>query len=71
MNWESEVRVVKQSASSGLTMLVDLVAVFLPVPLLFLPVLPDVILLVWSAVLGGITAFLYFSNNQKNLLRLE
>lgn len=69
MNWDTEVRVVKQSASTALCMLVNVIAVLLPVGLIVaLPNAINRIMGVTLLILLGAACGLYMHNNKKTLL---
>lgn len=69
-DWENEIRVVKQSASAMLTMLLGILA--LPIPMIFLMIrknLPmEAVCLPTVVVLLGITAVLYYKNSKKSVM---
>lgn len=70
MKWESEVRVVKQSASTLIMMLLSMVCCIIPMAGVIIagekPA--DFIRLLTVAVIVGFTAFLYRKNNKKELM---
>lgn len=74
LNWENEARAVKQSMSTMVAMLIDLVSVFVPVVLLILlknTIPADWIMALWLVVLCSVTAALYAAINKKSLLGVE
>ncbi len=72
MDWDNEVRVVKQSASVAVTMLVDFISIAIPVILLLaLPLSYHIIAGIWCAVLAASTALLYRLNGKKQLTQIS
>ena len=69
-DWENEVRVVKQSASVSVTLLIGFLS-FLP-PIICLLTLQnistDIVLLITMTIIVSVTALLYRMNNRKNIL---
>ncbi|NCC01055.1 MAG: hypothetical protein EOM34_10305 [Clostridia bacterium] len=69
--WENETRIVKQSASTMVTMLIDFIICLPPIAAVFLlkniPV--DLIMGITLIVLALLTGILYTSNNRKPILR--
>lgn len=73
LEWESEVRVVKQSASTMLTLLVGAVSVILPAAALLLQdrIADEIILGGTVILLLVLTAFVYNRNNRIDLKRIN
>lgn len=71
-DWENEVTVVKQSASTLVSMLVGFVAVGVPVIFLFVFGKTDAIIisLIATVVLSAITVLLYYKNLKKDLKKM-
>lgn len=69
MNWDNETRVVKQSASTMITLLVEFASFAPPLIILIavqsIPV--DIVMAVTLLVLASLTAILYRRNNKRNL----
>lgn len=72
LTWENETRVVKQSASVAICMLLGTVSVLPPFGFLFVfGGAQDVVMLLTAAVLLVITAVLYRYNNEKQLTHIR
>lgn len=73
MTWENEVRVVKQSASVMITMLVSFLVSLPPIILLLAvkSISKNVIMGVTAVILMVLTAVIYCSNNKKAILQIN
>ncbi len=72
-NWESETQVVKQSASTMVTMIVGMVSVAVPVICLFAVknTVPEIIMGINVVVLLILTVILYIRNSRINLQKIQ
>lgn len=72
-NWESETRVVKQSASVMVTMIVGMVSVVIPVICLFTikNAVPEILMGINGAVLLILTVILYVRNSRITLQKIK
>lgn len=72
-NWESETRVVKQSASVMAAMMVGMISVAVPVICLFAlkNTAPEIIMGINAAVLLILTGILYVRNSRVNLQKIQ
>jgi ABC-2 type transport system permease protein len=73
MKWDNETKVVKQSASGIVTMLVSFISILLPVIALFALKNVSVNLIMGATllILSAVTGLLYARNNRKQLLLIE